>query len=93
MLGVFLTLEIVVGRVGGLLSPLAVVFFVAEAAVSLERLEVFEGVDLTRGRLGRTLVLLRSAWVSSPGAGACVEGLFSMISSGFRVSQVILAQE
>ena len=60
VLGVFLTLEMVDGRVGGLLR-LDVVVIVAEAAVGLVRLEVFEGVDLTKGRLGRTLVLVRSA--------------------------------
>jgi hypothetical protein len=48
------------GRVGGLLR-LDVAVFVAEAAGGLVRLEVFEGVDLTIGRLGRTLVLVRSA--------------------------------
>ena len=79
MLGVFRTLEMVVGRVGGLLSPLVVVVFVAEAAVGLVRLEVLEGVDLTKGRFGRTFVLLRNAWVSSPATGAWTEGLFSMM--------------
>lgn len=59
MPGAFLILEMVVGRVGALLSPLNTVVFVAEDAVGLVRLEVFEGVDLTKGRLGRTLVLLR----------------------------------
>ena len=75
----FRTLEMVEGRVGGLLSPLRVAVFVAEAAVGLVRLEVLEGVDLTKGRFGRTLVLLRSAWVSSPVLGAWVDGLFSIM--------------
>lgn len=79
MLGIFRTLEMVVGRVGGLLSPLVVVVFVAEAAVGLVRLEVLEGVDLTKGRFERTFVLLRNAWLSSPVAGVWVEGLFSMM--------------
>lgn len=69
----------VVGRVGGLLSPLVVVVFVADAAAGLVRLDVFEGVDLTKGRLGRTFVLLRNACGSSPVAGAWVDGLFSMM--------------
>jgi hypothetical protein len=79
VLGAFRALEMVVGRVGGLLSPLVVVVFVAEAAVGLVRLEVLDGVDLTKGRFGRTFVLLRNAWVSSPVTGAWLADLFSMM--------------
>ena len=61
VLGVLRTVEMVEGRVGGLLSALLVVVFGAEAVVDLARVAVFEGVDLTKGRFGKAFVLLRNA--------------------------------